>query len=208
MIERKESSRRRFLDEATRLFGELGFHQTTVPMIVAAAGKSTGAFYLHFHNKEDVFAAAMEALDRRICAAIDGAAANAGPSVLSHMRAAVTAMVGFLAANPGEARILLVESSGLGKRLEEVRRRVIESHTRGVEHALAIIADRLPPMDISVTARCWVGAAYEAVFRWLEEPATERMSPEHLADAVAAFNLRGIGAPSIGPEPNTGGKRI
>lgn len=110
------------------------------------------------------------------------------------MSAAVKALVRFLAENPEEARILIVESSGLGKRLEAVRRQVIESHTRGVEQALRALADRLHPLDSTVVASCWVGAAYEAVYRWLDRAPQERLSADLLAEAIAEFNLRGIGA--------------
>jgi len=51
-------------------------------------------------------------------------------------------------------------------------------------------------MEPAVVARCWVGAVYEAVFCWLEQPAAERLPAERLANAIADFNLRGIGAPS------------
>jgi len=40
-----------------------------------------------------------------------------------------------------------------------------------------------------------MGAVYEAVFCWLEQPAAERIPAERLAGAIAHFNLRGIGAP-------------
>jgi len=195
MLERKAARRSKLLAEAIRIFGEKGFHATTVPMIVLAAGSSTGAFYLYFRNKEDVFAAVLEALEGKISAAINEATAAAGPDVLLHMRAAVGALVRFLAEHPREARILIVESSGLGKRLESVRRRVIESHTKGVEQALAALADRLPPMESAVAARCWVGAVYEAVFDWLEQPPNKRLPPERLAKAITEFNLRAIGTP-------------
>jgi AcrR family transcriptional regulator len=195
MAERKAARRKRLLQAAIRIFGRRGFHAATVPMIVAAAGSSTGAFYLYFCNKEDVFAAALESIGQRIAGALNEAMAHAGTDVLSHMQTAVRSLVTFLAANAEEARILIVESSGLGKRLEAVRRQVIESHTRGVEQALVALGDRLPQLDTKVAASCWVGAVYEAVFRWLEQRPEERISPEHLADAIAAFNLRAIGAP-------------
>src|SRR5215471_3613313 len=78
MKKRKEVARNRFLAVATRLFGQKGFHETTVPMIVKAAGKSTGSFYLYFRNKEEIFAATLEHLDRRLSDAINQAAAAAG----------------------------------------------------------------------------------------------------------------------------------
>ncbi len=196
MAERKQARRRKLLIEAIRIFGRKGYHASTVPMIVAAAGSSIGSFYLYFRNKEDIFAAALEELGERMSSAIDEAIAGAGPRVPAQMRAAVEALVRFLAEHPNEARILIVESSGLGKTLEAVRRRVIASHTRGVERALRALSDHLPPMDPAVAASCWVGAVYEAVFHWLEQPAKDRLAPEHLAETIAAFNLRGIGAPA------------
>ena len=81
-----------------------------------------------------------------------------------------------------------------GRQLEAVRRRVIESRTRSVEMALPRLADRLPPLDPGVVASCWVGAVYEAVYRWLSHPPQERPPANRLADAIASFNLRGIGA--------------
>jgi len=196
VLERKQARRRKLLDVAIRLFARKGYHAATVPMIVRASGISTGTFYLYFSDKEHIFAAALEELGERISAAINQAMAAAGPDVLLHMQAAVRALVGFLADHPREARILIVESSGLGKRLDGVRRRIIGSHTRGVEQALAAMADRLPPMETAVVARCWVGAVYEAVFCWLEQPVMERIPTDQLAAAIAHFNLRGIGAPA------------
>jgi AcrR family transcriptional regulator len=195
-IERKKARRRKLLNNAIRLFGRKGYHATTVPMIVSAAGVSTGLFYLYFRDKEDIFAAALEELGARIAAAINEAMAAAGPDVLSHTRTAVKALVAFLADHPEEARILIVESSGLGKRLEAVRRAVVTSHTKGVEQALIAAAQRLPAMETATVARCWVGAVYEAVYCWLEQPASERIPAERLAKAIAEFNLRGIGAPA------------
>jgi AcrR family transcriptional regulator len=195
MVERKEARRKKLLGAAIRIFGRKGYHATTVPMIVRAANSSVGSFYFYFRNKEDVFAAALEALGEQISSALNQAIRAAGPDVLTQMRAAVKALVRFLAENPEEARILIVESSGLGKHLEAVRRQVIESHTRGVEGALGALANRLPPLDAAVVASCWAGAVYEAVYRWLGRAPEERLPAEHLAEAIARFNLRGIGAP-------------
>jgi TetR/AcrR family transcriptional regulator, fatty acid metabolism regulator protein len=195
MAERKEARRAKLLKVAIRLFGRKGFHATTVPMIVAAAGSSTGSFYFYFRNKEDIFAAALQSIGERISAALNEAIAAAGPKVLLQMRAAVRALVQFLADHPDEARILIIESSGLGKRLETIRRQIIASHTRSVELALTAILGELAPMDTRVAASCWVGSVLEAVFHWLEQPASERLPAERLAQAIASFNLRGIGAP-------------
>ena len=193
MAQRKDARRRRFLDTATRLFGQQGYHATTVPMIVAATGSSTGSFYFYFRNKEDVFAAALEGLGARISHALDKEI-PAQRDPLEQMKAAVKALFVFLSENEEEARILLVESSGLGGRLEQIRRNILSSHARGVEQALLTMANQLPPLDCAVVARCWVGAVFEAVRYWIEQPAEHRTPAEEVARNVAEFNLRAIGA--------------
>ncbi len=194
MAQRKAEHRTLLLETAVRLFGKHGYHSTTVPMIVKMSGSSTGSFYFYFRNKEDVFAAALERLGERIAEALNRAIAAAGENPLQRMRAAVEELVLFLAANPDEARILVVESSGLGPALLQIRRKIVASHTRSVEQALAQLRPALPPLDAALAARCWVGSVYESVYHWLEQPHARRPDARTVASAVADFNLRGIGA--------------
>jgi TetR/AcrR family transcriptional regulator, fatty acid metabolism regulator protein len=190
MAARKERQRAHLLETAIALFGKHGYHATTVPMIVQAAGGSTGSFYFYFRNKEDVFAAALESFGARIAVALNQAIDAAPPGLPQKMRAAVERLVSFLAENPDEARILIVETSGLAARLQEIRRRVVGSHAGAVEKAIALLR---PELNAAVTARCWVGSVYEAVFHWLEQPVAGRPPAVVVARAVADFNLRGIG---------------
>jgi AcrR family transcriptional regulator len=69
-IARKDARRKTLLDAATRLFGRCGYHASTVPMIVAEADSSVGSFYAHFRNKEDVFAAVLDALGEKVMDAV------------------------------------------------------------------------------------------------------------------------------------------
>jgi AcrR family transcriptional regulator len=193
MAQRKAARRTKLLATAIRLFAERGYHATTVPMIVAESGSSTGSFYSYFRSKEDIFAAALEDFGARMASALNAAIA-ATPDPLAQMKAAVEEFVRVLAANPDDARVLIVESSGLSGRLQEVRRKIIESHARSVEGALKAMAAQLPLLDAAMTARCWVGAALEGVSYWLQLPPQERPAPEQTAAAIAGFNLRGIGA--------------
>lgn len=194
MAERKEAHRIKLLNTAVRLFGKHGYHATTVPMIVKASGSSTGSFYFYFRNKEDVFAAALEGFGERIAKALNAAIAAAGDKPVEQMKAAVERLVLFMAENPDEARILIVESSGLGARLEQIRRGIVGSHARSVEKALLQRGSALPPLDPALVARCWVGSVYESVYHWLERPMAQRHAAKTVASVVAEFNLRGIGA--------------
>jgi len=194
MAERKQAHSSKLLRTAVRLFGKHGYHATTVPMIVKASGSSTGSFYFYFRNKEDVFAAALEAFAERIAEALNDAITHAGDHPLHQMRAAVERLVQFMADHPDEARILIVESSGLGARLEQIRRQIVNSHARSVEDALSNMYSILPRLDPELVARCWIGSVYESVYHWLELPTAQRQPAQTVASAVAEFNLRGIGA--------------
>lgn len=194
MLKRKQAHRERLLKTAIGLFGKRGYHATTVPMIVNASGSSTGSFYLHFKNKEDVFAAALKAFGDRVALEINAAIAAAGGNGVKQMRAAVERFVILLAENPHEARVLIVESSGLGRELERVRRKLVDSHARSVADAIASVGTLPPSSDPELIAHCWVGSVYESVYHWLEKPVYRRPPAEQVAGAVADFNLRGIGA--------------
>jgi AcrR family transcriptional regulator len=191
MAERKRARRRRFLDTAIAVFGRLGYHAATVPMIVAEAGSSTGAFYLYFRNKEDVCAQALEEIGARLAAAVNAAIAREA-GIAAQMGAAVGGFVRWLAENPPETRILM-EAATLGGRIEEVRRAVIEGHVRSVERALEAAAPWIEAADCGLVARCWTGAVIEAASAWLRMDPAERPSAVHLAWIVKTFNMQGVG---------------
>ena len=193
MAKRKEAHRAKLLQIAIRLFGKQGYHATTVPRIVRESGSSTGAFYFYFRNKDDIFACALEAIGEEIAGVLNKAIASARGDTISQMRVAIETFILFLAEHPDEARILIIESSGLSARLAKVRRSIIASHCKSIEQALTSISGSLPRLDPKVVASCWIGAVHESVYQWLESSTENHISAEALAREISGFNLRGIG---------------
>ena len=191
MAERKQARRRRFLDVAIAQFGRLGYHAVTVPAIVAESQSSTGAFYLYFRNKEDVYVAALEEIGEQLSGALNRATVEESRPE-ARMGAVVEALVQWLAGNPPQAR-MLVEAAALGGRIEQARRAIVESHVRSVSIALEQVAPRFDADERAVVARCWVGSVLEAGLAWLSTAPEERMEAERVAALVAEFNLRGAG---------------
>lgn len=69
--EHVEARKNQILDAAWECFAELGYHQTTMAAIAAAAGLSAGAIYLYFENKDALMQAIGERsreLNRRLVA--------------------------------------------------------------------------------------------------------------------------------------------
>src|SRR5512132_4421787 len=60
--ERRNSTRRRIIDAAARVFAEKGYHDTAVDDIVHASDTSKGAVYFHFPNKQGIFLSLVEYL--------------------------------------------------------------------------------------------------------------------------------------------------
>ena len=191
-LARRRARRDLLIDVARNQFGEHGYHDTSVPMIVEAGRTSIGAFYIYFKSKEAVFIAVLNAVEHDLSASLNDAQNSAGNDVASRMRAAVEALVKYLATHPADARILLLDAPALSGEIHTAWRSVVESHTRSVENAIRALS---PPavVDFSTAATCWVGSVTEAVLRWLERPETERPSCDALARAIVTFNSKGIG---------------
>jgi AcrR family transcriptional regulator len=59
-------TRRRLLDAAEQVFGELGYHDASIVKLADVAGVAAGTFYLYFDSKKAIFDELVVDLNRRV----------------------------------------------------------------------------------------------------------------------------------------------
>jgi AcrR family transcriptional regulator len=70
--ERREARRTEIVDAALRCFARNGFHQTSMPELLAEAGVSAGAFYRYFASKDEVILEIAAEAFGTLVGAVDG----------------------------------------------------------------------------------------------------------------------------------------
>jgi len=146
--------RERLLDASERLIAERGCKGTSIEAIVKAAGVSTITFYERFEGKEECFAAAFDRAVEETIAELREAAAGEELTWPEQVSTALRALLAAVAADPGRARMCLVEAQtggpGLSARFEAVLDRVATKLREG--RALDTAPPALPPTLEEATA--------------------------------------------------------
>lgn len=70
---RGEATRRKILDAAEEVFGELGYYEASIAEITRRAGVAQGTYYIYFHSKREIFAELVEDIGKRLRANIRAA---------------------------------------------------------------------------------------------------------------------------------------
>lgn len=109
--ERSDAMRAALISAGRDLFVRKGFAATGTPDIAAAAQVTRGALYHHFADKEDLFAAVVQAEAQAIADEIEAS----GSIGLTPRETLIQGGEAFLAAmrTPGRARLMLVEAPAI-----------------------------------------------------------------------------------------------
>ncbi len=167
--DRSEQTRRLLLDVARRLFAERGFAGTPTEEIVREAGVTRGALYYHFKDKEDLFRAVVEEMQRQGMARLNEALqpiADPWQRILSGMQAFLDGCL-----VPETRQILLIDAPAvLGwSAWREIDNRYALGALRA-ELAAAVSAGQLEPQPLEPLAHLLLGALGEAGLLLAEAP--------------------------------------
>ena len=126
---RSRETRQALLDAARALFVELGYAETSTPMIVKRAGTTRGALYHHYRDKKAIFRAVLEREAERVAEAITASEAEVGSQ--SPLESLLRGADAYLEAMQidGRTRLLLVDGPAVLGALETAE--IEGRHARG-----------------------------------------------------------------------------
>jgi AcrR family transcriptional regulator len=185
-----EETRRALLDAAARLFAERGYHDTSVPGIVRAAGVGHGTFYEYFGSRRDILLALTEPLVN----ARDRLPSLKSPNLGDRIRAEI---FWYLSDHVEHLELSKVwhAASNFDPEIAETRRR--ERNRRIGRVRKGIESAGVPPdVDPEIAAAALVAMLEEFTHRWFIEgdgPGKTANDVVSAAETLGTLWLRAIG---------------
>lgn len=165
-----EIQRSRMLAAAVEAVEDVGYARMTVAQVIGRAKVSRKTFYDVFVDREDCFLAAFEAAIADAGALVE-AAYQREPDWCGGIRAGLASLLTFLDAEPGLAKVCVVEALGAGPRVLERRAAVLEQLAEVIDNGRAVAGSKHQPPQ--VTAEGVVGAVFAVVHTRLLEGESE-----------------------------------
>lgn len=203
MTARGEATRRRILDAAEDVFGEMGYYEASVSEITRRAGVAQGTFYIYFRSKRETFIELIEDIGERLRAATSAAIQDA-PDRIEAERRGFAAFFRFVYQHRRIYRI--VEDAG--RVAPEAAREYYRRISIGYEHGLraAMQAGQIRETNEEAIGYALMGIGHFLALRWIIWPTEGDASPQPpttvppagpiipdaVFDAVVAFIARGL----------------
>jgi AcrR family transcriptional regulator len=197
---RGEATKRRILDAAEEVFGELGYYEASVSEITRRAGVAQGTFYIYYHSKREIFEELVSDLGERLRAATRAAIAGTLNRQETERRG-FKAFFQFVTQHRQLYHII--------QEAERVAPQVADAYyqriARGYVHGLraAMDAGEIPVASPEALAYALMGIGHFIALRWLiwpRESGAEPQIPDDVIDSVLAFIARGLSQPDSGQE--------
>ncbi|MDE3230174.1 MAG: TetR/AcrR family transcriptional regulator [Chloroflexota bacterium] len=199
---RGEATRRRLLDAAEEVFGEMGYYEASVAEITRRAGVAQGTFYIYFHSKRETFVELVEDIGERLRAATS-AAIEGVTSRVEAERKGFEAFFRFVYAHRRIYRIVEEAGRVAPEAAQEYYRRISLGYERGL--AAAIATGQIAPGNVETLAYALMGIGHFLALRWIIWPAEQDAAsdandpdseiPPAVLETAMSFIARGLGAP-------------
>ncbi len=185
--------REKILKAAERVFGQEGYHNTSITDVIEAAGISRGTFYLYFASKDELFYELVDGFARRLIDSIrvvDPTSANPTVDMLENIRH----VVGLLFDHRDLTKLLLKQAQGVDEKVD-----LILKNLYGLLHEMVVGAlengaqwGLTRRVNSQIVATAIVGCIKEVLYQYLVEDREDLPEKEAVAVALFEFGLRGL----------------
>jgi AcrR family transcriptional regulator len=187
---RGQATRRRLLDAAETVFGELGYERASISEVTRLAGVAQGTFYLYYPNKQAVFVELVEDLGHRLRRHIAKAVAGTTDR-MEVERLGFQAFFDFIGQHRDLYRIVRQAEFVDERVYQRYYRRLAERYTRGLARA-AGDGQVAPRLDPEALAYCLMGMGDFLGMRWVLWEG--RPPPPHAIEALLTLVRQGMTA--------------
>jgi AcrR family transcriptional regulator len=199
--ERQAERRERLMEAGLELFGTVGYANTSVRAISAAATLNSRYFYESFSSREDLLYAVYQRITSDIFTRASEATARES-TLEAQARAGLRAAWTVVTADRRKARIVALEVVGVSDRLEELRhqtRRALAQLT--ADNALRLAGGGVQlRLDPVLTARFLMGGVVEILLEWIN--GTLDASADEVVEHFTALFTAAADAAIGDPSPN------
>lgn len=183
----KAVQRERLLVAMTGTVTETGYNTLTVQNVLARAGISRPTFYEQFEDKEDCFLAAFDAASRRMQERIEAAVAAAAAAWRDRLRAGIAELLRFIADEPEEARLVIVEARASSPAGLRRRDELLDRFAACID---SLVRDDLDEAPSAIAAAGVVGGVESVLYARLQKGETKDLDallPSLMYFAVLAY---------------------
>lgn len=193
---RGEATRRKILDAAEAVFGEMGYYEASISEITRRAGVAQGTYYIYFHSKREIFAELVEDIGHRLRSEMRAAIAGASDRLEIEKRG-FEAFFGFVASHRRIYSIVQEAERVAPEAFYAYYRGISQGYIRGLSEAMDEgSARRLDPEAIAYTL---MGIGHFVALRWLiwpqEDEGTRGYSgtlPRGVFESIMEFIAHGL----------------
>ncbi len=193
---RGEATRRKILDAAETVFGEMGYYEASISEITRRAGVAQGTYYIYFHSKREIFAELVEDIGKRLRAAMR--AAITGASIrLEVERRGFEAFFAFVASHRRIYSIVQEAERVAPEAFYAYYRGISQGYIRGLREAMGEGSVR--QLDPEAIAYTLMGIGHFVALRWLIWPQEDEETrgytgrlPEGVFESVMEFIAHGL----------------
>lgn len=195
---RGEITRRKILDAAEEVFGEMGYYEASISEITRRAGVAQGTYYIYFHSKREIFAELVEDIGERLRAAMRTGIADA-VSRIEIERRGFKAFFEFVASHRRIYSIVQEAERVAPEAFYAYYHKISQGYIRGLKEAMG--EGSIRNLDPEAIAYTLMGIGHFIALRWLiwpQESETEQSYngelPSSVFESIMDFITSGLTA--------------